>query len=1083
MLNLSDLAYARNLTGKAPTRRDSPFRLRVGDTVLVPGPLRTSVALAVATSDRPRLSWVVPLIRIGQKQTGYRIVAASGDDPLSDPDLWDSGLVDSDRNYGILWGGSPLSAGTTVRWSVMVRDDGGALSEWSEVVEFITPPLQASDWTGQWLSVPATKAALVQFEIVHSPDRAILHFAAQGWMRAVVDGQVVNAHARDPCDTARTRAVSRSYDVTPFLDQTRSSHKLAFVGALGHHHEVLDTPRVLAQLILTSHRAETRRVVTAPDWSVVPTSLLVESPFFAEVHDATRRDEWMHSLPNSDPCTPVTLVSSSSAARWPLPKVVSPDAGPGIRVVEERKAKALASTPAAQVFDIGDNVAARSCICLSGTRLGQRVVVAHGEMLDQDGRVDTTNISLPWGHEQERQLVEWICAGSDEMIEPWFAIHGFRYLEVRGVEGAQILQVTARVMHSDVEVIGSFFSSDPLVDRLVAQAVRTQLNNIHGHPEDCPSREHGGWTGDASVAAEAALCVLDMAGVYRNWLIDVAEDQCEDGGILGLTPFVLSKKARQPADPVWGSAMTEIPWQLWWHTGDADALAHLLPAMRRWVDWQLGTVDGGVVRHADISYGADWLALKQTPPVLLQTAAVIRSIRALADIEEAQGKQDAAAIRRDQAKALIQSARSVLWDSEEGVWGNGSQASYGVALASGMVEEGECVLVRSRLKQAIDKHDGRLDTGYAGTQSVVRAVSEMDGGAQLLKLVHEPTQPGIGAMLVDGPGTFWEMWWIEHSQVGTASLDHIGLAAPFAAWAWRYLAGLRAIEPGHRLFSVDLRSSSLITSLDVKMMTVRGEISIWWSRTDDRVDVQVVVPVGAEALVIPSVGTKDIQVDGVHEPLDFKQGFRLGSGQHHLLLSGVSAPPHRSFSPIPPARDCSTLWLSGLRDVNQWSTPHGQSSVHRIRERWVCSPVFHEAVEGDILQVSHSGLPAGEERWICLTFELPFALHQSRFVFAYVDVDNGTLPGRVVRPRLRVRSRDGTERVGSTRVMPAAWNRVAVDISGWSGRTAVSEVAIGISWSREHDVARGADIEPPAGTVDFSMMVSRVGYSLAKRTW
>ena len=1077
------LDYARHLSERPPTPGSSPIRLRVGDTVLLPGPLRPSGALPVATCDRPRLSWVVPLTRSGQKQTGFHIVAASGDGPLRDADLWDSGLVDSDQNYGIIWGGPPLSAGTIVRWAVRVRDDRHTLSEWSEVVEFFTPPLQAADWTGQWISVPATKAALVHFEIVPSPGRAILHFAAQGWMRAIIDGHVVNAEARDPCDTARTRAVSRSYEVTSCFDQTRSSHVFAFVGALGHHHEVLDAPRLLAELVVTSSSGETKRIVTSADWSIAPTSLLVESPFFAEVHDVNCLDEWMHPHSKGEHRTPAALVSSSSAARWPLPKVVSPDAGPAIRVVGERKAKALDSTTAAQVFDVGDNVAARSRVRLSGTRLGQRVIVAHGEMLDQKGRVDTTNIHLPWGHEQERQVLEWICAGGDETIEPWFAIYGFRYLEVRGVESAQVAQVTARVMHSDVEVIGSFSSSDPLVDRLVAQAVRTQLNNTHGHPEDCPTREHGGWTGDASVSAEAALSFLDIAGVYRNWLIDVAEDQCEDGGILGLTPFVISDKAKQPADPVWGSAMTEIPWQLWRHTGDAIALGSLLPAMRRWCDWQIGTVDGGVVKHADISYGADWLAPKQTPPVLLQTAAVVRSLRALADIEEAQGEHGAADTRRGQIRTLTQSARSALWDPEESVWGNGSQASYGVALASGLVEDGERAVVCSRLEQAIKGHGGRLSTGYAGTQSVVRALSEIEAGAQLFKLVHEPSQPGIGAMLVDGPGTFWEMWWIDQSQVGTASLDHIGLAAPFAAWAWRYLAGLRPIEAGYRVFSVDLRSSSLVTSLDVKMMTIRGEIRIRWSGTVGQVDLRVVVPVGAEALIIPREGTKDIQIDGLDERFSPNSDLRLGSGQHHLLLIAPSD-PQPPLSPIfPPVRDHSILWLSGPRDVDQWSSAHDHSSVRRIRERWVCSPVFHEPVDGDILEVSHRDLPADEERFISLRFDLPLALHDSRFIFAHVDVDNGILPGRVVRPTLCARSVDGTERVGTTRVMPVAWNRIAIDIADWAGRTAVKEISIGISWSRKHDISRGADVEPPAGPVDFAMMVSRVGHSWAKRTW
>ena len=1091
---LGNFNHAPNASDRLSTSRSTPFRLRVDDTVLFPGPLRSSMALPVATCNRPRLSWVVPLTRNDQTQTGYHIVASSASvkRPTGESDLWDSGIVDSDQNYGIIWGGQALTAGTTVKWSVRVRDDRSTLSHWSEGVQFVTPPLQASDWAAQWISVPATKAALVHFDISVPSDRAILHFAAQGWMRAVIDGHVVNSDARDPCDTARIRAVSRSYDVTPYLDQTHSSHVIGFVGALGHHHEVLDAPRLLAELICTSCDGETKRIVTSGEWSIAPTSLLVESPFFAEVHDVTCGDDWMYPGSDRERWAPASLISSSSAARFPLPKAVTPDAGPPIRVVEERSAvrvpSACASTPDIQIFDVGDNVAARSVIHLSGTLSGQKVMVAHGEMLDPDGRVDTTNIHLPWGNEEERQVIEWICAGGDdEVIEPWFSIFGFRYIEVRGVEGARVDWVIARVIHSDVEVVGSFSSSDHLIDRLVRQAVRTQLNNTHGHPEDCPSREQGGWTGDASVSAEAALSHLDMTGVYRNWLADVAGDQTDHGGILGLTPFVMADKARQPVDPVWGAAMTEIPWQMWQHTGDVNALATLLPAMRRWCDWQLGTIDGGVVKHADISFGADWLAQKQTPPVMLQTAAVIRSLRALADIEEVRCEYDCAKSRREQAQKLIQSARVALWDEEESVWGNASQASYAVALASGLVEDGERAAIHCRLEQAIKEHDGRLSTGFAGTQSVVRALSEMKAGKHILHhLLHDPTQPGAGAMLVDGPGTFWEMWWIDQNQVGTASLDHIGLAAPFSAWAWRYLAGLRPIEAGYRLFSVDLRSSSLLESLDVKLMTVRGEIRVQWLRTSDQMDLRVVVPVGAEALVIPSEETSAIEGGGLQEKTftSHDRGLRLRSGHHRLILHTASEPQRPSSPTLPWRKARGGFWLSGLNDIDRWSTSHSHSSVRRIRDRWLCSPVFHESVDGDILEANHCELSADEVRWICLRFEEPLDLGHSRFIFAHVDVDNGVLPGRVVRPMLRVTSAlAGTQCESTTRVMPVCWNRVAVDMADWAGRTAVSEVAVGVWWSKQHDVARGADVEPPTGAVDFTMMISRVGHSSAKRTY
>ena len=144
--------------------------------------------------------------------------------------------------------------------------------------------------------------------------------------------------------------------------------------------------------------------------------------------------------------------------------------------------------------------------------------------------------------------------------------------------------------------------------------------------------------------------------MYRNWLADVALDAQPSGSIRGVAPNLLGYKEEQGADPVWGAALNEIAWQLWWSTGDTSSLLPLLPAIRNWADWQLGTLEDGVVRHAELSFGADWLGIEQTPPVLLQTAAVVVCLRELADLEEATGDDAAAAMRRAQADSITESS-------------------------------------------------------------------------------------------------------------------------------------------------------------------------------------------------------------------------------------------------------------------------------------------------------------------------------------------------------------------------------------------------------------------------------------------
>src|SRR4051812_24071434 len=60
----------------------------------------------------PRLSWLVDADRRGVLQHGYQIRVASTADRLGDPDVWDSGRVDSPQSVEVGYGGPPLESGT-----------------------------------------------------------------------------------------------------------------------------------------------------------------------------------------------------------------------------------------------------------------------------------------------------------------------------------------------------------------------------------------------------------------------------------------------------------------------------------------------------------------------------------------------------------------------------------------------------------------------------------------------------------------------------------------------------------------------------------------------------------------------------------------------------------------------------------------------------------------------------------------------------------------------------------------------------------------------------------------------------------
>ena len=1067
----------------------APHRVRA-DGILLGGPAADR-AVPLVGSPRPAVSFEVPLLRSGQRQTGYQIrrwarTESIGADGVIGP------IVLAATNRGVPWDAPGLRPFETVRMAVRTLDEHDEWSPWSDPVVVTAGPFAAADWAAHWIGLPPTHEARTTADRVGSQpiDRAVLHLAGWGTLRASCQGTVVNADHLDPTDASLRRATSRAYDVTDLLTTDDGPIRLGVVAGTGHYHRVLERARLIAVLRIDYADGSVQTIGTGPGWTHAPTSLVGDRPFYAEEHDARVGEQ--------PAAGPVTLIGTDSKPSPPA--LIEPDVGPPVRVVRDVPACEIGRPVAGvRVFDVGENVAARVRLRLRGTRTGQRIESVQGEKV-VNGRVDTTNIRLPDDRDTQRQVLRWICAGGAETAEPWFGVSGFRFVEVRGLEPDTEVTVTARVLHSDVERTGFLRTASPELTRLVDMAVRTQLNNTHGYPEDCPTREQGGWTGDAAVSAEAALRHLDMTGVYRNWLRDVELDMSPAGGVPGLTPMVQHAQARQPADPVWGAAMTEIPWQLWQVTGDVGLVSPLLPAMRRWADWQLGTLEGGVVRLADISFGADWLAFEQTPPVLLQTAAVVVSLRRLADLEEAAGDPAGSARRRRQADEVVAGARRELSDPDTGTWANDSQGALAVAATTGLAPAAQVPALRQRLAGLVARRGGRLSTGFSATRAVVRALADLDGGRSLLAAVRQPAQPGIGAMLVDGPGTFWETWWIDDANVGVASLDHIGLAAPFAAWVWRDVAGLVIREPGFRRFALAPRLADLVPGADFRLQTVRGEIAANWSLLEQRFSARIEVPVGATAEVVvpghsarPSVdGRTDHPLARVHIDSDGCQVVVVPAGRYLIEATGV-----RPIGPAGPTageptgenpgprRPVGALWLSDGA-ASRWRRPDPADRIITRTETVVCTPVYHEPIPGPTLDVQIADFRAGladPGQLLVLEQDGPLDLGRARTVFGHIDTDNATLPGRRLQLVLRLTGADGTSVVGRARPLPIQWNRVAVDVGEWPGRRQVTEVAIGVAWDDESEPARGPHLPLPPPPHRFCYRLGRVGWSAARRTY
>ena len=317
--------------------------------------------------------------------------------------------------------------------------------------------------------------------------------------------------------------------------------------------------------------------------------------------------------------------------------VAQPDEG--VRVTEELEAKTVTEPESdVYVFDMGKNMVGWVRLKVEG-EAGTEVTLRHAEALNPDGTIYTTNLR------SARATDRYVLKGEgEEVYEPRFTFHGFRYVEVTGYPGEPRPEaVTGRVVHSATPPTGSFECSNAMVNELQENIVWGQRGNFLSVPTDCPQRdERLGWMGDAQVFVRTASFNMDVAAFFEKWMVDVEDAQSPEGAFPDVAPLLTGSGLMDLrwGAPAWGDAGIIVPWTIYRTYDDTRIVERHYDAMARWMEY-LHEANPDLIRKNRMgnNYG-DWLSPKgdHTPKHLLATAYWAYDAKLMAEMAEAIGR-------------------------------------------------------------------------------------------------------------------------------------------------------------------------------------------------------------------------------------------------------------------------------------------------------------------------------------------------------------------------------------------------------------------------------------------------------------
>lgn len=830
--------------------------------------------------EKPRLSWKLVSDKNNVLQKAYEIRVAHSPKKLNGKNLiWSSGKVDSDQSVNVVYGGPALNSMQRAWWQVRVWDDKGKVSAWSEPAYWETGILNSNEWEASWITKDeeiSEESLPVQyyrneFSTSKKIESARVYVTSLGLYQLFINGEKVGNQLFTPGFTSyKKRLQYQTYDVTSMLQQSNAIGAMlgdgwyrGYIGWEGDKAYYGDQLALLVQIKVNYTDGTSQLITSNKDWKVSYGAILESDIYNGEKYDARKEMEGWNE-PGFDESGWDEVVSLDHPK-----EILVASNGLPVRAIEELKPIEIITTPKGElVLDLGQNIVGYVRMKVQG-KSGDQVILKFAEVLDKDGNFYTTNLRAA-----EATDIYTLKGEGEEVYEPYFTFHGFRYVKLEGYPGELTKdKITGIAIHSDMAPTGNFSCSDPLINQLQSNIQWGQRDNFLDIPTDCPQRdERVGWTGDTQVFSMTATFNFGVAPFYTKWLKDLAIDQQPNGEVPNIIPDMWNNKFGGCAG--WADAAVIVPWTVYRAYGDKRILIEQYESMKGWVDYMKEHAGDDYLWNERRHQWGDWLSFNSdkagysgayTETDLVATAYFSYSTSLLAKIARIIGKDEDAEVYENLV-SKIKEAFVKEFVTPNGRLVSHTQTAYAMALSFNLLPE---ELRPSAIKYFVQdvKKFGHLTTGFLGTPLLCSTLSSVGREDLAFKLLNRKEYPGWLYPVTMGATTIWERWDTMKPDGGIIegmnSFNHYSYGA-IGEWLYNYVAGLNidVKKPGYKHIIFHPHPGGGLTNAGVEFESMYGPVKSAWEVQDEKFVYEVIVPANSTATVfLPKAKGKQVMLN------------------------------------------------------------------------------------------------------------------------------------------------------------------------------------------------------------------------------
>ncbi len=861
---------------------------------------RLDAPMGVSPEEPVVFSWIATSQEKGASQSAYEIRVFRNGVPV-----WFSGVVQSSESVAVPYEGK-LYPDSRYTWSLRIWDNRGNISK--TVKSSWHTGLRAEDWQAELIGrrdITTPINLRTEATLTRKIKRATAYITSHGQYEAFINGERVGDAYMTPGWTSYNKRLQyQAYDVTSMLQI--GENVVAAVVTPGWYTGIgFDKPRnygddlsLLMQINVEYTNGEKAVIATNNSWDMSATAkasgVVYSNIYHGETINAQLIDEkWATTAYTVD-------------EKWSKVEVIPLDKSVLVSTVNElpkgnkpiKPIKYIVTPSGEKVLDFGQNIVGWERAKLQG-KAGDTIRICHAEALDEKGNFYTVNLR------SAKATSTYIMDGGEKReFAPTMTFYGFRYIKVEGIEGDLNMEDFEIVpVWSSFDNVGSFSSSNSLINQLQSNIWWGFHDNFLDVPTDCPQRdERLGWTGDAQVFFRTASFLGRVDRFFAKWLADLRADQFDNGQVPFAIPALYKSRSKTSACG-WGDVATIIPWKHYMAYGDKDILAKQYASMKLWVDHLIESSRDKEYLWVGGDHFGDWLFYLKpydrsgksavTGKHLIAQCFFAHSLDNVIKAAEVLGKVADIAYYKDIAQKVRQAYMNE-YVTPNGLVSSDTQTAYVLALHFDMLPEHLRKQAVERLVNNVKQYNYHITTGFLGTPYICEVLTKYGYSDVAYRLLLQEDCPGWLYQVKMGATTVWERWDSirEDGSIpdnGMNSLNHYAYGS-IGDWLYRSAVGIQEAAPGYKRIVIKPHSGGNFENMEASTITPYGRVSAAWKASENLLkELAVEIPFNTTAeIYVPASNIDAVSVDDTSLKASGVEGgyvkFSVGSGKYRFRV-------------------------------------------------------------------------------------------------------------------------------------------------------------------------------------------------------